>query len=133
MAQYYTAKEISSKLEEQLKICNWISVDGGKSFEIELPVVLYFNYQRLRLYITPVDDGYYVCDDGETFIEHSFDTQYYFDLFNKEDPSYHFNIGLEDERICKRYKYDFSLMSAIDEFIRFFILLDEFMNKNDIT
>ena len=133
MAQYYTAKEISSKLEKQLEICNWISVGEGEHFEIELPVVLYFNYQRLRLYVYPVDDGYYVCDDGEAFVEHSFDTQYYFDLFTKEDPSYHFEIGLEDNRICKRYDCDFSLISAIDEFIRFFILLDEFMLKNDIT
>ena len=133
MAQYYSAKEISAKLENQLKICNWISVDDGRYFEIELPVVLYFNYQRLRLYIYPTDDGYYVSDDGEAFVEHSFDTEYYFELFNKEDPSYHFDIELKDDHICKRYRYDFSLISAIDEFIRFFILLDEFMQKNDIT
>lgn len=133
MAQYYEAKEISERLAQQLEICNWISVNDGESFEIELPVVLYFNYQRLRLYIYPVDDGYYVSDDGEAFIEHSCDTQHYFDLFNKEDKSYHYEIELKDDHICKKYEYDFSLMSALDEFIRFFILLDEFMNKNDIT
>ena len=133
MAGYYSAKEISARLKEQLEICHWTSVKGGEAFEIELPVVLYFNYQRLKLFIYPVDDGYYVSDDGETFVEHSLDTQYYFDLFHQKDPSYHFEIGLENDRICKRYPYDYSLISAIDEFIRFFILLDEFMQKNDIT
>ena len=46
MAQYYDSKEISQKLEKQLNICKWESVNNGESFEIELPVVLYFNYQR---------------------------------------------------------------------------------------
>ena len=133
MAQYYEAKEISEKLEKQLKICQWESINNGESFQIELPVVLYFNYQRLILHIYPVDDGYVVSDDGETFIEYSCDTQYYYDLFAQKDQNYHFGIELKDNYICKNYRFDYSLMSAIDEFIRFFILLDEFMRKNDIT
>ena len=133
MAQYYEAKEIRERLEEQLKICHWERIDQGKSFFIELPVVLYFNYQRLRLYIDPIDDGYSVSDDGETFLEHSRDTQYYYDLFEQKDQNYHFKIGLKDNFICKTYRFDYSLMSAIDEFIRFFIFLDEFMTKNDIV
>ena len=116
-----------------MKICHWERIDQGKSFFIELPVVLYFNYQRLRLYIDPIDDGYSVSDDGETFLEHSRDTQYYYDLFEQKDQNYHFEIGLKDNYICKTYRYDYSLMSAIDEFIRFFIFLDEFMTKNDIV
>jgi len=133
MAQYYEAKEISEKLEEQLKICRWESINNGESFQIELPVVLYFNYQRLILYIYPVDDGYYISDDGETFIEHSCEPQYYYDLFEQKDKNYHFEIELKNNYICKNYQFDYSLMSAIDEFIRFFIFLDEFMSENDIT
>ncbi|MBO7150028.1 MAG: hypothetical protein J6V71_03955 [Clostridia bacterium] len=133
MAQYYNAKEVSEKLENQLKICEWKSINNGESFQIELPVVLYFNYQRLVLNIYPIDDGYCISDDGQTFLEHSFDTKYYYDLFNKKDKSYHFDVQLKDDYICKNYRFDYSLMSAIDEFIRYFILLDEFMRKNDIT
>lgn len=133
MAQYYGSKEISEKLEKQLEICHWESVNKGESFQIELPVVLYFNYQRLTLHIYPVDDGYVVSDDGETFIEYSCDPQYYYDLFDQKDQNYHFEIELKNNYICKNYRFDYSLMSAIDEFIRFFILLDEFMRKNDIT
>ncbi|MBO5327978.1 MAG: hypothetical protein J6B04_02255 [Clostridia bacterium] len=133
MAQYYEAKEVSDKLKNQLKICKWESINNGESFQIELPVALYFNYQRLKLYIYPVDDGYYVSDDGETFIEYSCDPQYYYDLFNKKDKAFHFGIELKNNRICKKYRFDYSLIAAIDEFIRFFILLDEFIRKNDIT
>ncbi len=131
MAQYYEASEMAEKLEEQLKICSWKSISEGKLFQIELPVVLYFNYQRLVLYIHPSDDGYYISDDGETFIEYSGDTKYYYDLFNNEDKSYHFGIELKGDYICKSYEFDYSLISAIDEFVRFFVLLDEFM-RNDI-
>ena len=49
MAQHYEAYEIYEKLENQLKICKWESINNGEYFQIELPVVLYFNYQRLRL------------------------------------------------------------------------------------
>ena len=128
MAEYYNANEISEKLEEQLKICRWEKLDNGKSFMIELPVILYFNYQRLRLYIYPVDDGYYVSDDGETFVECSGDSEYYFNMFSEKDQSYHYEIGLKDDHICKRYDYDFSLLAALDEFVKFFVALENFMS-----
>ena len=133
MAQFYEVKEMSQKLEKQLNICKWESINNGESFEIELPVVLYFNYQRLRLYIYPVDDGYYISDDGDTFIEFSNEPKYYYDLFNEKDTNYHYDIALNNNHICKMYRYDYSLMSAIDEFVRFFIDLDRFMQDNDIT
>ena len=132
MAQYYEAKEMREKLEKQLNIYGWEITEDG-AFRIELPVVLYFNYQRLALNITPTDDGYVISDDGETFIEYSSDTEYYFELFDKNDGNYHFDIALKDGYICKSYGFDYSLTSAIDEFIRFFISLDEFMGNNDIT
>ena len=133
MVLYYTAKEISEKLEDQLKICKWERVKDGEAFWIELPVVLDFNYQRLTLYIYPVDDGYIISDDGQTFYEHSFDTEHYISLFNKEDGENHHGIGIDGDFIKKKYDYDYSLLCAIDEFIRFFIRLDDFMNKNDLT
>ena len=133
MAEYYSASEVSSQLKEQFKICKWSSVNDGEYYEIELPVVLYFNYQRLMLYVYPVDDGYYVSDDGETFIEHCEDTEYYYNRFISEDKHNHYDIELKDNHICKRYRFDYSLMSALDQFVRFFVHLDEFMRENDIV
>ena len=127
MVQYYNSKEISEKLEKQLNICGWKSINNGELFEVELPVVLYFNYQRLVLFIKPV------YDDGEAFIEHSNDAKYYYDLFNEKDSNYHYDIELDNNHFYKKYRFDYSLTSAIDEFIRFFVFLDEFMRKNDIV
>ena len=133
MAQFYEAKEVSEKLEEQLEICKWEKINDGQYFEIELPVVLYFNYQRLCLRIYPVDDGYYISDDGQTFIEYSGETKYYYDLFNQRDIHYHYEILLENNYLYKKYSYDFSLIAAIDEFIKFFVYLEEFMSDSNIV
>lgn len=133
MAEFYTSSEVSEKLKNQFKICKWEYIDDGAHYEIELPVVLYFNYQRLMLYVYPIDDGYYVSDDGKTFIEYSNESQYYYDLFNKEDHHNHYDIEMKDNHICKKYRLDYSLMSALDEFVRFFVHLDDFMRDNDIV
>ena len=133
MAEYYEAKEISEKLIEQLKICKWESIENGKQFKIELPVVLYFNYQRLVLNIYPADDGYFISDDGESFAEFSRDAEYYYDLFNKNDHNRHYDIKEKDGYLFKKYHFDYSLMSAIDEFVRFFIFLDIFMQESNMV
>ena len=133
MSQYYDSKEISKKIEQQLKICKWESINNGTSFEIELPVVLYFNYQRLKLNIYPVQDGYFISDDGQSFVEYSLETKYYYDLFMEKDLNNHYEIQLDNNHIYKKYHYDYSLISAIDEFVRFFIFLDKFIQKNDIV
>ena len=51
----------------------------------------------------------------------------------ERDSNNHFEIKLENDHIHKKYKYDYSLVAALDEFIRFFIYLDDFMNKNNIV
>ena len=133
MAEFYSAPEVRRRLERQLGIPGWKRVRGGKAFRIELPVVLYFNYQRLVLFVTPTDDGYTVSDNGRTFSEYSAEGGYYYGLFSEGDTNYHFEIEYKRGRISKDYRFDYSLISAIDEFIRLFILLDEFMRRNDIT
>lgn len=133
MATGYGAREMGERIEHSLENCGWKRVGHGELFRIELPVVLYFNYQRLVLYVSPVDDGYYVSDDGETFAEYSGDAKDYFALFNERDAGPHYGIGLHEGHICKRYACDDSVISAIDEFIRFFILLDRFMLENEVV
>ena len=79
-----------------------------------------------------MDDGYYIYDDGKSFLEYSMDNKHYFDLFIQNDNNYHFEIKMEKDYIYKKYKFDYSLISAIDEFIRFFIDLDQYIRNNDI-
>ena len=132
MAEFYSAKEIGKKIEETLNICKWESINNGERFEIELPIHTYFNYQRVKLYILPVDDGYYIHDDGEAFLEYSFDADYYYDLFKKNNSDQSYDISVYENHFYKKYHFDFSVIAALDEFIRFFIYLDDFMLKNDL-
>lgn len=131
MAEFYNKNEVSIKIEKQLKIINCKKKDDNV-FEVELPVNTYFNYQRLVLLIYPIDDGYYISDNGETFFEYSEDTKYYYDMFIEKDSNYHYEIKVDKNFIYKKYDFNFSVIAAVDEFIRFFIYLDDFMNKNDI-
>ena len=132
MAQYYTAKEISEKLEKQLHYSYWESKNDGEMFVIELPVTIYFNYQRLILCIHPVDDGYYLYDTGKAFIERNNTSEYYYNLFNEQDKSCHYDIQLSNDYLYKKYRFDCSVLCAIDEFIRFFVYLDDFILNNNI-
>lgn len=132
MKQHDEKKEIYEKLENQLKICKWESINNDEYFQIELPVVLYFNYQRLLLNIYPTDDGYCISDNGDTFIEYKLEPKYYYDLYIEKDKNYHYDIKFENNYIYKTYQSDYSLLNAIDEFIRFFIYLDDFLISNDI-
>ena len=118
------------------KILNTLKCCGLKKrkkyIEIELPIHLYFNYQRLRIRIYPVEGGYYVSDDGETFLEYSEDTEYYYNLFMEEDDNYHFDLKVDKNYIYKYYEGDYSVIAAIDEFVKYFIYLNDYMQKNDI-
>ena len=57
----------------------------------------------------------------------------YFEAFMKYDRGYHYDIEIgEDEVIFKEYDAEFSIVVAIDEFVRFFIMLDDFVINNDV-
>jgi hypothetical protein len=106
--------------------------DCGDCIEIELPVVLHFAGTLLTLRICPLGDetGYYVLDDGAIFSEFSGDPASYFRLFEQGDKRDHFGIGVSDQCFFKQYDADFGVRVAIDEFIRFFIRLDDFFTEH---
>ena len=122
---------MKDKILNSLKYCG---VRKRKKYiEIELPVILYFNYQRLVLRIYPIEDGYYISDDGKTFIEYSSDTEYYYNLFMENDKNYHYDIQLDNGYIYKQYDGNYSVIAAIDEFIKYFINLNDYMQANDVV
>jgi len=106
--------------------------DCGDYIELELPVVLHFAGILLTLRIYPIndDEGYYVLDDGTAFLEFSCDTEYYFRMFEADDKRYHFDIGVADRCFFKQYEPDFSARVALDEFVRFFVYLDDYILGN---
>ena len=103
--------------------------DCGDHIVFELPLVLDFNYQLLTLQIYPLDEdrGYYITDDGLAFSEMSYDAAYYIDRFEREDKNDHMGITLSGEWLFKQYPTDFSVRVAVNEFIRYFVYLDDFI------
>ena len=104
--------------------------DKDEYIELELPVVTYFNYQRVVLRIYPVNDEYYISDEGLTFSECGRSSGYYYNSFVVNDSNSHFDILLDYDYLYKKYDGDYAVYSAIDEFVRFFIYLDDYMMKN---
>ena len=133
MAKYYDAAEVSRMLRQQLEPYRWENAEDGQGYTIELPVVLYFNYQRLFLRILPLDDGYCISDDGNTFAELSQSPAHYISLFDAQDKHYHFHIREHNGFVFKQYGFDFALMAALDQFVRFFVYLDDFMLEKEIV
>ena len=74
---------MKDKIINTLNFCK--VVDKDEYLEIELPVVTYFNYQRVVLRIYPLENEYYISDEGLTFSEFSYDSKYYYDNFNQND------------------------------------------------
>lgn len=101
--------------------------------EIKVPVVMRLYDAFLMLQITPLEEGYMISDDGHTFDEWNHDLSYYFHLFLQNDTNCHYDIQSSKEKIYKVYPENFSVAVALDEFVRFFIALDDFILKHNIT
>ncbi len=101
--------------------------------EVKLPIIIYIYNSCLTLKIIPTDGGYIISDFGDTFDEYNEFTKFYYDTFIEKDKHDHYNIGLYKETIFKKYKDNFNINVAINEFVRFFIDLDNFVIDNNLT
>ena len=101
-------------------------------FELTIPLVIQTCGGLLTLRVTSKEDTYVISYDENLFYEHNRDARYYFDLFNEYDDDYHYGVELKNEVFCKEYQDDFNVVVAIDEFIRFFALFDDFLINNAI-
>ena len=120
------SKEIvSQRIIDSLSMCNIKKTE--KYFEIELPIVLFFNQQILTLRLYYTDNGYYISTDGTTFDDCDYDCKYYYDLFNGNDKNHHYDIKQDNNYIYKEYSLDRSARTAVDEFIKFFVYFDDYI------
>ena len=105
---------------------------GDGYVDITLPVALDFACYLLELRITPHEDTYTVELPVDFFYDKNGDADFYIDIFERHDKNYHYGIKVRDNVISKEYENDYNLVRAIDEFIRYFILLDDFLLGNDV-
>ncbi len=106
------------------------SVEGGVN--IALPVVLNFCGCLIELKITQSEKGYFICCENDLFLDANESGEFYYNTFNKYDKNYHYGIILKNGMFYKEYDEEYSLTCALNEFIRFFILLDDFIINNNV-
>ena len=64
-------------------------------------------------------------DENEEYAENS--CKYYYDLFMQNDLNCHYDIKREGAYLYKKYDSERSVRTAVDEFVKFFVYLDDFM------
>ena len=99
--------------------------------EVVIPVDIKIFKACLRLRIYRTEHGYVISDDGYTFYDSNEDSEYYYDLYKKNN-KYDYNILLRDNYFYKEYPSNFNINVALNEFIRFFIYLDEYLRENNV-
>ena len=102
--------------------------------EISLPVVMNVAFTHLTLRIVPGEDTYTVCCPENLFIEKNDTQKRYYDIFMKWDKNWHYDMKIsENHFIYKEYRNDYNPVCAVDEFVRFFILFDDFIMDNNVV
>lgn len=102
--------------------------------EITIPIVTWVNGALVTLRIVKSEENIIIYSPTNLFLEANAggDQSYYFDIFEKHDKNYHYDINLKDGNFSKTYSADTNIAVAINEFVRFFILLDDFILNNDV-
>ena len=105
----------------------------GEGFvDVTLPVVMYIDGGLLELRITPHAQGYTVATTRDMFEEANGGQAYYFKIFSKWDKTEHYGMEIRDGMICRTYPEEYSVTVALNECIRYFIALDDFILDNEV-
>ncbi len=125
-------KNFMKTIQDILKQLEILSIKSDDDHvTITLPVCLYMNWNCVELIIKPTEKGYVITDTGDNFNRFNNVASYYYDLFIKSGNRF-YDIQLDNETIFKEYEFNFSIIAALDEFIRFFANLDDFVLDNNL-
>ena len=120
---------VYKKIRENLDMCN--VKENEEYLEIVLPVVLFFNQQLITLRLYPICDGYYIYTLSTLFDEYEeygeAECEKYYELFMKNDLHYHYDIKREKACLYKKYDSSRSARTAVDEFVKFLVYLDDYI------
>ena len=99
---------------------------------ITVPMVVSLSQGPLELVITQEESTYTLFCPTNFFEDANESQQFYFDLFKRHFKGYFYDIELKNGLFTKSYSGEHSPLHAINDFIRFIILLDDFMLENDV-
>ena len=105
----------------------------GSVTRMTIPVILSSLQCLIELKVKEFPDFFRVSFDNEFFYEKNETPEFYFNLFMKNDKSYHYNMKIDKKgNIFKDYKNDASLVAFADEFVRFFVAFDDYLMENQV-
>ena len=120
------------------KIYKSLNSYGAKLFKnyikVKIPLVIWTNGDVLELKIKQSKDGFTVYCPTNIFLDanEQGDQDFYVNIFEKHDKNYHYDIKIKNGKIYKNYQQEASVTVAINEFIRYYVMLDDFILKNDV-
>lgn len=100
--------------------------------KIEIPIVMFFDGGLLGLKIKTTEKGYEIICPRNLFADSNGSQEFYFNIFEKYDKNIHFDIKIKNGKIYKEYSEEYNIAVAVNEFIRFFIMFDDFFINNDV-
>jgi len=100
--------------------------------EITLPIVLFIDGGLLDLRIKQESDGYMIWFPRNLFYDANGSQEFYYNIFENYDNNYHYDIQIKNGKIFKKYPNSANITVSVNEFIRYFILLDDFILENDV-
>lgn len=106
-------------------------IDNGEYIKLNTNVLFENSFCRVTLHIYIDEKGYTIVHEDEGFFYHcSYNNpEYYYKRFTEEDKTHcHFNIQFIEGKFYKDYAYDFNILVAVNEFVRYFIYLDDFIS-----
>lgn len=123
---------VCERIMRALDMCNIKKTE--EYFEIELPIILFFNQQLITLRLYPCDDGYYVSSLDTVFDEYPeyaiTPCEEHYNAFIKDNPNHCYDIKRHEAYLYKKYGASHSARHAVDDFVKFFIHLDEYILKD---
>lgn len=102
--------------------------------KIVIPLVINTSGTLLELKIKQKDNGYVIYCPTNIFLEKNVggSQEFYYNIFEKYDNNYHYDIKIKNGKIFKEYEKESNIAVSINEFIRLFIMLDDFIINNNV-
>jgi len=102
--------------------------------KVTLPVVINVSGTLIDLRIKQNESGFTIYCPTNIFSElnNQGNQEYYFNIFEKYDKNYHFDIKIKNGKIFKDYSKEQSVIVALNEFVRFYIMIDNFIIDNNV-
>lgn len=123
---------MNKSLFEKLK--KFVPRQRKNYIDITIPVVMNLNGSLLELRVKENENSYEILCQTNLFLEANAggSQKFYYDIFEKHDKNYHYDMKIRNEKIYKEYTKDYNIIVAISEFIKFFVMFDDFFINNSV-